>query len=122
MLGIDPCGGVLMAMIVKNLNAKGMDCPKCGRLAGEAALSFQGQKIGGWKCRCGEEYFNPEQAQRILLLNKLKNSKFEIKVGQIRSNLIVRIPKEVGEALGLHKGEHVLLGVCEGRKIEIIGK
>ena len=111
-----------MAMIVKNFNKKGMMCQKCGRLAGEAKLSFQGNEIDGWKCRCGEEYFNPEQAQKILLLNKLKNSKFEVKVGQIRSNLIVRIPKEVGEALGLHKGEGMLLGVSEGRKIELTEK
>ncbi|MBI4210601.1 MAG: AbrB/MazE/SpoVT family DNA-binding domain-containing protein [Candidatus Diapherotrites archaeon] len=111
-----------MGMIAKSFSRKGMECGKCGHLAGEASLSFQGHEINGWKCRCGEEYFNPEQAQKILTLNKLKNSKFEVKVGQIRSNLIVRIPKEVEEALGLRKGEEMLLGVLEGRKIELMGK
>ena len=111
-----------MAMIVKNFNPKGMDCPKCGKMALEAKLTFQGHEIDGWKCKCGGEYFHPEQAQRILLLNKLRNSKFEVKVGQIRSNLIVRIPKEVGEALGLRKGGEMVLGVSEGRKIELTEK
>ena len=33
--------------------------------------------------------------------------KYEVTIGQIRSNLIIRIPTELAEALGLHKGEKV---------------
>jgi AbrB family looped-hinge helix DNA binding protein len=93
----------------------GMKCVKCGKTAKPASLRFQGQSIGGWKCKCGEEYFNPEQAQRILLLNKIRKEAFRVKVGKVRSNLIVRIPKSVAEALGLKSGEEVTLKI-EGKE------
>lgn len=98
---------------------KGMKCVKCNETAREAKLSFQGFTIDGWKCRCGEEYFNPKQAEKILLFNKLKNSKFEVKIGQIRSNLIVRIPKEVQKALDLEKGKELILKILSKQKIEL---
>ncbi len=63
----------------------------------------------GWKCSCGEEYFNPDEAQKILLLNKILKKQFEVKIGKIRSNLIIRIPTELAQALGLEKGEKVTI-------------
>lgn len=102
------------------MEMNGMKCVKCSGIAKKAKLSFQGFAIDGWKCKCGEEYYNPEQAEKILLLNKLKNSKFEVKIGQIRSNLIVRIPKEVQKALGLQKGEELTLKIPSKQKIELI--
>lgn len=37
------------------------------------SLKFNEHDIDGWKCnKCGDIYYNTEQAQRILLLNKLK--------------------------------------------------
>ena len=81
----------------------------CGKIAKyEEHLKFNGYDIDGWKCdSCGEEYYNPEKAERILLLNKLKNHKYHLKLSQVKSNLILRIPKEVGEALNLKKGGEV---------------
>jgi hypothetical protein len=99
---------------------KGLECAICGRIAKEAELEFNGKAISGWKCECGEEYFEPAQAERILLLNKLKNSDLKAKVGQIRSNLIVRIPKEVEKALELRKGEELKIKVASKQKIELI--
>jgi hypothetical protein len=96
----------------------GMKCVKCGEVAKPAVLSFQGQKISGWKCRCGEEYFNPEEAERILLLNKLKKQKVAVKVGQVRSNLILRIPKAMADALRIKKGDVVTLMLGE-REIRV---
>ncbi len=90
------------------MKKKGMECSTCGKSAHEANLKFQGFEIKGWHCNsCGEDYFNPEQAQKILLLNKIMKKKYEVTVGQMRSNLIIRIPTELAEALGLHKGEKV---------------
>lgn len=96
---------------------KGMKCVKCGEIAEKAKLSFQGVEIDGWRCGCGEEYFNPEQAERILLLNKLKDESFEVKLGKSRSNLILRIPAKVQEALGLEPGETVKLKVEDAKKL-----
>ena len=93
-----------------------MECVSCGKIAKKAKLRFQGTKIDGWKCSCGEDYFDPVQAQRILLLNKILTKEYKIKLGQIRSNLIIRIPTELAEALGLQKGENVLLK-AEGSNI-----
>ena len=89
----------------------GMKCVSCGKTAKPARLNFQGQAIDGWKCKCGEEYFEPEQAQRILLLNQVRKEAFRVKVGRVRSNLILRIPKRIADALELKDGEEVTLRV-----------
>lgn len=103
------------------MKKKGLKCHKCGTAAKEVKLSFLGHKIDGWRCgKCGEEYHDPVQAEKILLLNKLKKAEFGVKVGQIRSNLIVRIPKEVQKALGLEKGEELTLRIPSKQKIELI--
>ena len=97
---------------------EGMKCVKCGKAAKPAKLKFQGQPIEGWKCKCGESYFDPDQAQRILLLNKIKKEAFKVKVGKVRSNLIVRIPKKISDALELKDGNEVTLKV-DGQEITI---
>lgn len=99
--------------------AKGMKCVKCGKIAKEAVLRFQGERINGWKCTCGEEYFDPAQAQRILSINKLKHQVLEAKLGKIKSNLILRIPKAVEDALGLESGETVKMKVSN-KRLELI--
>lgn len=99
---------------------KGMKCVKCGSIAEKARLSFQGVEIDGWRCKCGEEYFNPEQAERILLLNKLKDESFEVAIGKSRSNLIIRIPAKVQAALGLEPGKTVKLKVEDAKKLGLI--
>ncbi len=91
------------------MTKKGLKCISCGKSAKETKLRFQGNDITGWKCSCGEEYFNPDEAQRILLLNKILKKQFEVKLGKIRSNLIIRIPTELARALGLEKGEKVTI-------------
>ncbi|MFH1895338.1 MAG: AbrB/MazE/SpoVT family DNA-binding domain-containing protein [archaeon] len=102
------------------MKKKGLKC-RCGFLARETKLNFLGYSIKGWKCgKCKEEYHDPEEAEKILLLNKLKKTEFEVKIGQIRSNLIVRIPREVQKALSLEKGEALVLRVSSNQKIELI--
>jgi CxxC motif-containing protein len=101
------------------MKKKGMVCVTCGKTAKRAKLRFQGAEIDGWRCSCGEEYFDPEQAQRILLFNKILTKEYKVKLGQIRSNLIVRIPTELSEVLGLHKGEKVLLRADGEKKLHI---
>ncbi|MFO7618331.1 MAG: hypothetical protein R6W91_01540 [Thermoplasmata archaeon] len=99
---------------------EGMKCISCGKTAKPAKLSFQGQKIDGWKCGCGEEYFEPEQAQRILLLNQVRKENFRVKVGRVRSNLILRIPKRNAHALELNDGEEDTIKVESGSEIRVL--
>ena len=82
-------------------------------------IKFNEYKIDGWKCACGEIYYKPEQAQKVLLLNKLKKESIRAKLGKIRSNLILRLPKDIETALDLEKGEDVLIKV-EGHGFKIV--
>ena len=45
----------------------GMKCA-CGKMAKYSEdLTFNGTPIDGWVCKaCGEEYYNPEKAEKIL--------------------------------------------------------
>ncbi len=97
---------------------KGMKCA-CGKTAKyDQNLKFNGHKIDGWKCgSCKEEYYNPDKAERILLLNKLRKVKYHLKLSKVKSNLILRIPKEVGDVLNLHKGAEVELGLRNSNEI-----
>ncbi len=98
----------------------GMKCA-CGKTAKYVKhLKFNNEGIDGWKCdSCGEVYYNPEKAEKILLLNKLRKHKYHLKLSQVKSNLILRIPKEVGEALNLHKGEEVEFSLRDNDEIVI---
>jgi len=43
----------------------------CGNIAKYSKnLKFNNQKIDGWKCDCGNEYYNPFTVETILLMNK----------------------------------------------------
>ena len=67
------------------MEKKGMDCVNCGGLALPVESSFQGSKISGWKCvKCGEVYYDPIQAQRILLRHKLEHEELEAKLGRVK--------------------------------------
>lgn len=97
-----------------------MKCNKCEDIMKHTKnTEFNGYSIDGWKCGCGEVYFNPEQAQKILLLNKLKKEEVKVKLGKIRSNLILRLPKAIETVLNLRKGEKVTLKI-EGKALKIL--
>ncbi len=85
----------------------------------EKEINFNKSKINGWVCSCGEKYYDPEQAQKILLLNKIKNATIKAKLGRIRSNLIIRLPKDIETALGLENGEEVIIKI-QDNEIRII--
>jgi len=91
----------------------------CGKIAKSAKTKYLGHEINCWKCSCGEKYYNPLLTEKLRLLNQLKNKKFEMKVGKIRSNLIIRIPKEIGDLLGMKEGDTIGL-TAKPDKIELI--
>ena len=97
-----------------------MECA-CGKVAKyKKHLKFNGYDLDGWVCKsCGEIFYHPEKAERFLLLNKLKKMRFHLKLSKVKSNLILRIPKEIGEALNLQKGEEIELGLKDDKTIEL---
>jgi len=98
-----------------------MKCFRCKKtMKYTKNLRLNRHKLDGWKCSsCGEEYYNPEKAEKILLLNKLRKHKFHLKLSQVKSNLILRIPKEVSEVLDLRKGETVEFSLKNTNEIVI---
>ena len=89
-----------------------MKCKKDGKtMKFVKGIKFNEYSINGWKCSCGEIYYDPEQAQKVLLLNKLKKEVLKAKLGKIRSNLILRLPKDLEHAFNLEKGESVIIKV-----------
>jgi len=89
-----------------------MKCNNCGKgMKHTKELKFNEHFIDGWKCPCGQVYYDPQQAQKVLLLNKLKKEVLKAKLGKIRSNLILRLPKDLERAFNLEKGESVLIKV-----------
>lgn len=96
----------------------GLKC-MCGEIAEyKEDLSFNGYKLDGWECKkCGEAYFNPEKAQKILLLNKLQRKVLTLKLSKVRSNKIMRIPKDIDEALGF--GSEVRVKI-EGKALKVM--
>lgn len=60
---------------------RGMACVKCRGWAEPVRTTFQGNEIDGWKCTsCGEVYYYPGRAQRILMLHTLKHEVMETKL------------------------------------------
>ncbi|MBI2659945.1 hypothetical protein HYX07_02190 [Candidatus Woesearchaeota archaeon] len=50
-----------------------MKCNKCGKLMKYIkVIKFNDYPIEGWKCSCSNVYYDPEQANRVLILNKAK--------------------------------------------------
>jgi hypothetical protein len=89
-----------------------MNCDRCGKkMRYTEKLPFNGETLSGYRCSCGEAYYDPEEAQRILLRNKLRKKRVTAKLGRIRTNLILRLPKEIEEALAFKEGEEVALSI-----------
>ena len=85
---------------------EGMECIKCKKIAKTAKPKFQGYEIEGWKCECGEKYYDPEQAQRILTMNKMKDETIEV----------LRLLSKI---LDLKEARPVKLRVVDLKKIEV---
>lgn len=87
-----------------------MKCRTCKKMMKYSKdLRFNEFKMSGYYCTCGEEYYDSECAQRVLIMNKLRKQVLRAKLGRIKSNLILRVPKEIETILNLHEGEHVRL-------------
>lgn len=92
----------------------------CGSWAKQTKLKLEGFEVRGWKCKkCGMEFVHPEDAQRILVLNKLRKQAVEVKIGMLGSNQIIRFPKEVSTALNVHSGDTALINIAGKDKFEV---
>jgi YgiT-type zinc finger domain-containing protein len=95
-------------------------CSVCGtKMEKEKVkVEFRGQSIevDGIRCgKCGEVLLDPEQSQRLLLLNKLYTG-IEAKVGSLGKSLMVRIPADVKKFLEIGKGDKLVF-TTDGKRL-----
>lgn len=94
-------------------------CTKCNSLMKKKNFTIEGTNVRGWECvKCKDAVIHPEDAQKMLLLNKLKRG-FSVKIGELGKSLIVRIPKEVANLYKLSKGEKITMKAESDNSIEL---
>lgn len=87
----------------------GMKC-LCGAIAKPAKVRVEGYMVRAWKCsKCKEEYLDSGDAEFILLMKKMQRKAVTAKIGVLGDSFIVRIPKEIAEALKLTRGKIAVL-------------
>ena len=94
-------------------------CTKCNSSMKKKNLVVEGTDVRGWECiKCKDTVLHQEDAQRMLLLSKLKRG-FSVKIGELGKSLVVRIPKEVAKLYKLSKGEQITIKAESDNKIEL---
>ncbi len=84
-------------------------CTNCNSIMKKDTMTIEGMKIRAWKCsKCDEIVLHPEDAQKMLVFNKIKKG-ISVKVGVLGESLIIRFPKEVAEFYKIEKGGEVVI-------------
>ncbi|MFH1072721.1 MAG: hypothetical protein V1743_04805 [Nanoarchaeota archaeon] len=84
-------------------------CTHCHARMKKKELVIEGIKVRGWECpKCHETTLHSEDAQRMLVFNKLQKG-LSIKVGSLGDSLIIRFPKEATDFYDIAKGKNVIL-------------
>src|SRR3989338_7149530 len=91
----------------------------CGGKMKKETMQMEGMKIRSWKCtKCDETILHPEDAQRMLVFNKMKHG-IPVKVGELGESLIIRFPKEVAEFYKISKGGEVVIKAEDCKKLKL---
>lgn len=97
-----------------------MKCVNCGNWAKEVVSKIGDFTVKAWRCDiCKEEYIDTEDAQRILLFNKLKNQVYKVTVEVHDDNYVLQIPKKIAEVIGIHQGELTTLKLTNKSSFEV---
>ena len=95
-------------------------CTKFGHQMKRKTLTMEGTNVRVWECaKCDEVILHPEDAQRMLVLNKLKNG-LSVKIGELGNSLVVRIPKELAVMYKMTKGGEIRLKAHDNKIIEMV--
>ncbi|HLC77344.1 MAG TPA: hypothetical protein VJH04_04030 [archaeon] len=91
----------------------------CGGRMKREKMPMEGLEVRAWKCvKCKEIVLHPEDAQKMLVLNKMKHG-IPVKIGELGESLIIRFPKEVAEFYKISKGGEVILKAENKNKLEL---
>jgi len=93
---------------MKNLTEQKLKCD-CGEWASPKTFHVEGFVVRGWQCtKCNEIWYS-DDINQVLMMKKLKKQPIAVKVGRLGKSQIIRIPKEIGVAVGLKVGREVLI-------------
>ncbi len=94
-------------------------CINCDAKMETTKLMIQGTPVRAWQCKkCKETVLYPEDAQKVLVLNKLRQG-ISVKVGKLGEALMVRLPKELTQFYRIEKGENLILKGEDESKFEV---
>jgi len=97
-----------------------MICPDDNARMKKKTFNMEGFEVRGWKCeKCGEEAFHGEDAEVYLLYKKTQKEPVKAKLGVLGKSTVVRIKKEVADALGLEKGSEVNIRIEPPGKVVV---
>lgn len=96
-------------MTKRNLREAEHTCTNCNHTMEKKTFTIDSFTVRGWECpHCRESVLHTEDAQNMLVFNKLKQG-LPVKVGELGNSLIFRVPKEVAEFYHIEKGEEVMV-------------
>ena len=82
----------------------------CGKWTKPKIFKIEGLRVRGSECpKCGEGYFNPEDASTLSEYRRIKDEILEGKIAKAGNSYVIRLPIELVRAMGLEKGETVRL-------------
>jgi len=102
----------------KDLTEDEIPCD-CGEWASPKTFHVEGFVVRGWQCSKCKEVWYSDDINQVLMMRKLKKQPIAVKVGKLGESQIIRIPKEVGVAVGLKTGREVLIYTEDQKNIKI---
>lgn len=103
--------------MTKELNGESVKCV-CGAKTIPKYFRMEGMKVRGSECPdCGEVYFNSEDANRVLIFNKIRHEIMNGKVAKAGNSYVLRLPKKLVDALGLAVGRSIEISIDSPTKI-----
>ncbi len=94
---------------------------QCGKWTRPKYFNMEGFKVRGSECSsCGEIYFNAEDANKVLIFNKIKNEVLTGKVAKAGNSYVVRLPKKLIDALNLTVGATVKISVEDPTTVKLV--
>ncbi|MEE8400748.1 MAG: AbrB/MazE/SpoVT family DNA-binding domain-containing protein [Candidatus Hydrothermarchaeaceae archaeon] len=92
----------------------------CGKWARPKKTLIDGHRVRGWTCSaCGEYYINPNDAQLLLTINKLKMERLSAKMTKIGNSVGIRLPKELIDLIGFKQGQRFKITIENHKKFTL---